>query len=73
MDKKLRVISEPESGTRTLLLPRDGEVLPLIKCDDELNLLCGYCQAVLVEGIVESQIKNIVIRCPVCRSYNEIT
>jgi hypothetical protein len=73
VDKKLKVISEPSPGSRTLLLHKNGEVLPLIKCDADLNLLCGKCDSVLVEGIVEDQIKNVVIRCPVCQRYNEIT
>lgn len=41
--------------------------------DGDLNLLCGKCGEILVEGIMEGeQIMNVVIRCPVCRSYNEI-
>jgi len=57
----------------TLLLPKRGETLPLIKFDGDLNLLCGKCSEILVEGIMEGeQIMNVVVRCPVCRSYNEI-
>jgi DNA-directed RNA polymerase subunit RPC12/RpoP len=55
-----------------LLLPKPGEVLPLIKCDADLNLICGGCGAKLVEGVVENEIRNIVIRCPICESYNEV-
>ena len=72
VDKKLKVIPEPSKGSRTLLLPKDGELLPLIECNADLNLLCGNCNALLVEGIVENQIRNIVIRCPICRRFNEI-
>ncbi len=73
VNRKLRVIPEPKSGSRTLLLPKEGESLPLVECNADLNLLCGNCDAVLAEGVLENQIKNIVVRCPICKSYNEIT
>ena len=74
MNKKLTIIPEPKPDSVTLLLPKKGETLPLIKLDGDLNLLCGNCQEILVEGLLEDegQIMNFVIRCPVCRSYNEI-
>ena len=73
MNKKLTIIPEPEADSVTLLLPKRGETLPLIKFDGDLNLLCGKCSEILVEGITEGeQIMNVVVRCPFCRSYNEI-
>jgi hypothetical protein len=73
VDKKLRVIPEPKPGSRTLLLPKEGESLPLVECDADLNLLCGNCNAILAEGVMENQIKNIVICCPICKCFNEIS
>jgi len=73
MDKKLRVIPEPVEGTRTVLKPKIGEVLPVVKGGGDLNLLCGNCGAKLVEGINEGQIGNMVIRCSVCGNYNDVT
>ncbi len=72
VNKKLRVIPEPKLGSRTLLLPKEGETLPLFECDADLNLLCGNCEAILAQGIIENQIKSIVVRCPICKAYNEI-
>jgi phage FluMu protein Com len=74
MNKKLIVISKPKPDSVTLLLPKKGERLPLIKFDGDLNLLCGNCNEILVEGLIEdnNQILNVVIRCPVCRQYNQI-
>ena len=74
MNKKLKIIPKPKPDSVTLLLPKKGETLPLIKLDGDLNLLCGNCNEILVEGLIEdeSQIMDVVIRCPVCRSYNEI-
>jgi len=72
LDVKLRVIPKPKPQTRAVLEPKVGEVLPVIKGYGILNLLCGNCGAVLVEGINEGQIRNMVIHCPICRHYNDI-
>ena len=68
----LRTIPKPESGTRTVLDPKIGEVLPVIKGAGDIDLLCGNCKAILVEGISQGQIRNIVIHCPICRFYNNV-
>jgi len=67
----LPIISRPEPGNRVVLEPSPG-VSPVIKGTGDLDLLCGKCRMRLVEGIVEGQVQNIVIRCPNCESYNEI-
>lgn len=72
MDRKLKIIPKPKPNTRVILEPKVGEVLPVIKGNGNLNLLCGNCNAVLVQGINEGQIRNIVIHCPICRHFNEI-
>ncbi len=72
MDVRLRVISKPKIQTRAVLEPKVGEILPVIKGHGNLNFLCGNCGAVLVEGINEGQIRNIVIHCPICRYYNDV-
>ena len=72
MDVRLRVIPKPKPQTRAILEPKVGEILPVIKGYGNLNLLCGNCGAVLVKGINEGQIRNMVIHCPICRYYNDI-
>lgn len=74
LNKKLNIIPKPKPDSVTLLLPKKGERLPLIKFDGDLNLLCGNCSEILVEGLIEDedQILSVVIRCPVCRQYNEV-
>lgn len=69
MDRKLKIIPKPEPKTRTVFT---GKVLPFIKGVGNINLLCGNCNAILVKGINEGQIRNIVIQCPICKFYNEI-
>ena len=72
MDVKLRVVPKPKPQTRAVLEPKVGEILPVIKGHGNLNLLCGNCGAVLVKGIDEGQIRNIVIHCPICRYYSDV-
>ena len=71
MKKKimLKIIPEPKPNTRTVFT---GKVLPFIKGVGNVDLLCGNCKAVLMEGIDDGQVTNIVIRCPICRFHNEI-
>ena len=68
----LRIIPKPKSRTRAVLEPKIGEVLPVIKGAGNMDLLCGNCKAILVEGISQGQIRNIVIHCPICRFYNNV-
>jgi DNA-directed RNA polymerase subunit RPC12/RpoP len=72
LDVRLRIILKPKPQTRAVLEPKVGEILPVIKGNGSLNLLCGNCGAVLVEGINEGQIRNMVIHCPICRYYNDV-
>jgi len=72
LDVRLRVIPKPKPKTRAVLEPKVGEVLPVIEGHGSLNLLCGNCGAVLVKGIDEGEIRNMVIHCPICRYYNDI-
>ncbi len=72
MDKKLKTIPEPKPNTRTVFKTGIGKPLPVVKGVGNLNLVCGNCNIVLIEGINEGQIRNIVIQCPICRHYNEI-
>lgn len=65
MDIKLKTISKLASNTRTILDPKNAEALPIMKGKGDINLLCGNCGAVLVQGIYRGQIRRIVIHCPI--------
>jgi hypothetical protein len=74
LDKKLRVIPKPKEGTRTVLVlkPNPDKPSTVFKGQGDLNLICGYCESILCEGINAGQIRNMVLKCPVCNNYNEI-
>ena len=73
---KLKVIPKPAEGTRTVLVPKRN-VLPVIKGNippehGGLTFQCGNCGAPLINGVKKGQVRNIVIKCPLCGSYNEV-
>jgi hypothetical protein len=72
LDIKLTLASKPESNARIVLDPKLAEVLPIIKGNGDINLLCGKCGTLLIEGIFGGRIKDIIIHCPKCDSYNNI-
>ena len=36
------------------------------------SYVCGLCQTVLVENVFHGQVRNLVLECPKCHSFNEI-
>jgi hypothetical protein len=72
LDIKLRTISKVATNTRTILDPKTAEALPIMKGKGDINLLCGNCGAVLVQGIYRGQIRHIVIHCPICDFFNDV-
>lgn len=65
----LKPIPEPKPNSRTVLI---AKISPLIKGVGDIDLVCAKCGEILVEGISHEQIKNIVIRCPKCNTYNDV-
>ena len=68
----LSVIPKPPEGTRTVYDWDKPD--PYIKGKGDTDYVCSICGHVLVEGVHEGQIRNMVFRCPnpKCRKYNEI-
>ena len=67
-DIKLPIIIMPKEGTRTVINLGPGS---RIKGRGDVNYLCGTCGQVLVKGVKEGQVSNIVFHCP-CGSYNDL-
>ncbi len=70
---KLRVISPPANGRRTVLLPADKDD-PVFFVGEGVQgntYLCGNCGVVLLENVKPDQVKNIVMKCANCGAYNE--
>jgi hypothetical protein len=71
---RLKVIPEPAKGTRLLIVaanPLDKSFL-FFTGNDEVDVLCGGCGQRLAAGLKSStQLKNAVIKCPGCASFND--
>lgn len=70
MNRKLKIILEPNKETQTVYL---SKTLPVIKSrGGNTTYLCGSCGAKIGETIIEGKFKNVVLKCPKCNSYNEV-
>lgn len=67
---RMVVIPEPEAGTRSVL-KRTGEGTVVFQGQGSTKMVCGKCGAVLVTGMRVDQIRNVVLTCNNCGSYNE--
>lgn len=71
IDKTGIIIDEPAPKTRRTIFT--GKTVPIFKGDGGINVLCGSCGAVLCQGLTDNKVENIVIKCPVCQGFNEVT
>lgn len=72
-NKKLKVIPKPEEGSRSVIMPPNKNEATIIQGSGNINLVCGNCGASLAKGVEENQIKNVVLYCNQCNSYNEVS
>jgi|SoiMethySBSTD1v2_1073268.scaffolds.fasta_scaffold220706_3 hypothetical protein len=68
---KLRVIPPPIEGTRTVFKTHDKDAL--VKGIELESLICGNCEFVLVENVLAYNQGDVVLQCPKCKSFNEIS
>jgi hypothetical protein len=70
MDVQARLVTKPAEGTKTVIRPAS---LPALKDQGPVNCLCGGCRAKIAEQVYKEQMRNVVIRCPICGNYSEVT
>jgi transcription elongation factor Elf1 len=75
---KLRVIPEPAPKTRTVFQMNDPEGKEttktiLFKGHENTNFICGNCESILAKKVSIDTIKNLVLKCNKCGSYNDAT
>lgn len=71
ISQKLTVIEKPKENTRTVIKLNKKNETVIIRGQGSIDFLCGRCGAKLAESVVSGQIKNIVLYCNKCGSYNE--
>jgi uncharacterized Zn finger protein len=68
-DRKAKIIPEPTPGTRQVI---DQKSLPVAVSSGDVNVQCGSCGSVLIQGLVGAEFGDIVIKCPRCGAFNEM-
>lgn len=69
----LRVIPEPELGTRTVLVSDAPGTVHIKGQATGHDYVCGACGAVLLEGVERGQVEDIVFQCTTCGAFNDMT
>lgn len=67
----LRVIPEPDPGTRAGLDFIGEGSLAIVGYETGLSFDCGKCGAPLMRGVRRGQIRGAVLRCNACGAHNE--
>lgn len=68
-NRALRVIPEPDPKIRSVI-NFTGKGTIAFTGNGDLNLLCGQCKSMLVQGVGAS-LESVVIKCNSCGAYND--
>lgn len=47
------------------------EVLPALRGWGNVDYLCGFCEAVIVEAVDHGQLQQLAFKCPTCARFSE--
>ena len=64
---KLAALTELRKPTRSIITSKD----PFFVGQGDTDLICDSCGSTLAEGIVNGQLRDIVLKCPGCGEYYE--
>jgi hypothetical protein len=70
---QLKVVTAPDPGaTRTVIdFEAAGGTAMAGSASADVDLYCGQCGALMVTGIPTRNVRNSVIRCKLCRAFND--
>ena len=69
---QLKTIPAPDPGTRTVIDFDAPGATTMAGTDAAVgDLYCGQCGALMVTGMPARNVKNSVIRCKLCRAFND--
>jgi len=70
---RLKVVDAPEPGAARIVVDFDAPGTKTMEEHDAAaaDLYCGQCGALLVTGMPRQRVRNSVIRCKLCRAYND--
>lgn len=67
----LKVIPEPAPNTKAVFEKLGEGTVLMNGFDTGISYDCGSCGKPLMQGLLEGQVRGIVLRCSFCKSYNE--
>jgi hypothetical protein len=70
---RLKIVDAPEPGAASVVIDFDAPGTKAMEGADAAggDLYCGQCGALLVTGMSGRRVRNSVIRCKLCRAYND--
>jgi hypothetical protein len=70
---RLKVVDAPEPGAASIVVDVDAPGTRSMEAREEAagDLYCGQCGALLVTGMPRQRMRKAVIRCKLCRAYND--
>jgi DNA-directed RNA polymerase subunit RPC12/RpoP len=69
---KLKVIPEPAPKSRVVIEAQKDEGEGEEGMNTErVNYVCGNCNSIIAENVIEGSMKDQVVKCTSCNSYNE--
>ncbi|MEN6552187.1 MAG: hypothetical protein ABFC34_04785 [Methanobacterium sp.] len=70
---EMRVIPEPEEGTRAVFTTTSTEEdFVFMRLNGNNDYICSNCKRVLCKNAEKGDVSNIVFCCPKCKSYVEL-
>jgi hypothetical protein len=69
MVTRMTRFAPPQRITRTIIL---SEVLPALRGGGDVDYVCGFCGAVIVEAVGRGQLQQLAFKCPTCVRYSEL-
>ena len=69
----LKTVAPPSPGALRTVIDFDAPGSKSMQGTDlaEVDLYCGQCGALMATGIPKAQAKTAVVRCKLCRAYND--
>lgn len=70
---RLKIVDAPDPGAARIVIDVDAPGTRAVEGPDSAagDLYCGQCGALLVTGMAGRGVRNAVIRCKLCRAYND--
>ena len=59
----------PQRVTQAIII---CQVLPALRGEGDVDYLCGFCGAIIVEAVGRGQLQQLSFKCPSCVRYSEL-